>query len=209
MYQVLTYEPTGECLGTVVLLPGRDGRADDMLRYYQQYSTLDHTRFVSVEPFDEWYPAPNGPNDQQAAIWGLKVSVPELDNFISEIEKEYSITRSKIALVGYSAGAVMAIQLVAESDRSFAAIIAHAGAILDPDSLPKCKNNTPVYLIHSKNDDCFDWNERYLPMKEALLKQEYAVLETIENETGGHGVSQEDIIAASNFLKKEFLYPSS
>ena len=203
MYNVYERLPIGECVGTVILLPGRGQHTQDMLRSYDQYSNLDCMRLIGIGPIDEWYPAPNGANDQLDAIWGLKISVPELDFFIEKIEKEIGINRDKIALSGFSAGAVMAIQLAALTKSKFAAVISHNGAILDPRSLPQSSNDTPIFLIHNKNDDCFSWDERYIPMKDSLLKNGYK-LEFIESEEGDHYMHQEDVENAGIWLRKVF-----
>lgn len=206
MYKVLTSEPEGDCLGTIILMVGRGGRAIDMLQYYKEVCELDRTRLIAVEPLDEWYPAPKSPDDQQEAIWGLKVSVPEFDYFISELEKDYSTNRSEIVLCGFSAGAVMAIQVAAYSDKPFAAVISHAGAILAPDAMPLAKHDTPFLLIHSKDDQCFSWDERYIPMKKALLRNEYSV-ELCEREDGDHAIDAEDVVDAAIFLADILEYP--
>lgn len=206
MYKVLICEPEEACLGTIVLMVGRNGRAIDLLKYYKEFCELERTRLISIEPVDEWYPAPRSPEDQQEAIWGLKVSVPQFDTFVSEIEKDFKTDRSQIVLAGFSAGAVMAIQVAAYSENPFAAVISHNGAILAPDELPESKHKTPIFLIHSKNDECFGWEERYLPMKKALLKKGYTV-ELCEKEDGDHSIDPEDIADAAIFLADILEYP--
>lgn len=208
MYEILTREPEGSCLGTILFLPGRDGKAIDILRYYEGVGELQHTRFIAVQPSSEWYPAPNGSEDQEAAIWGLKLSVPEFDSFVSELEKVFSINRSEIALVGYSAGAVMAIETASVSGNNFAAVVSHSGAILEPSELVVARNKTPILLIHSKDDDCFEWEERYLPMKSALINKKYNV-NFIENYNGGHSISYQNIFDSSIFLANIFKHPES
>lgn len=206
MYKIFTYEPDCDCLGTIVLLVGRGGKAIEMMDYYREYCELDKTRLIAMEPFDEWYPAPRSPEDQEDAICGLKVSIPEFDSFISELEIKYSTDRSKIALSGFSAGAVMAIQVATYSAKPFAAVISHNGAILNPDSLPMAVHDTPMFLIHSKDDKCFDWHERYLPMKKSLMEKEYTV-ELCEKEEGDHSIDPKDVADAAIFLANIFQYP--
>jgi len=200
MYSVLVREPEKDCLNMAVLLPGRGQPSEDMLARYDRYAELDYTLLLAVEPVEEWYPAPKGANNQMEAVWGLKLSVPDFNDFVEKIEQEYQIPRSKIALVGFSAGAVMAIQAAAWTNRPYAAVVAHNGAILDPADLPQAKHDTPFLLLHNKNDDCFSWDERYLPMKVAMVNKKYN-LEVIENELGGHYISPEDVGLAGAWLK--------
>lgn len=206
MYKILSYEPKNSCLGTIILMTGRNGRAIDLLKYYEKFCELEKTRLISIEPIDEWYPIPYSPENQQEAIMGLKVSIPQFNKLVSKIEKKFKIDRSKIVLAGFSAGAVMAIQVAAHSDKPFAAVISHNGAILAPDELPKSKHKTPILLIHSKNDECFSWEERYLPMKKVLFEKEYTV-EFCEKEYGNHFINPEDIADAAIFLADILEYP--
>jgi predicted esterase len=82
----------------------------------------------------------------------------------------------------------------------FPAIISHAGAILEPSSVPPCKKDTPFLLIHNQNDDVFDWHERYLPMKYSLVNNGYHV-KCVEKECGNHKIYDDDVMEAVSFLK--------
>jgi predicted esterase len=203
MYNVLVREPKDGYLSAAVLLPGRGQPASSIMALYDRFAQMDDIKLLAVEPIDEWYPAPKGANDQMEAVWGLKVSVEEFNDFISSLEIELELDRSKIALVGFSAGAVLAIQAAAYSDRPFGAVVAHAGAILEPLELPQAKHETPFLIMHNQDDDCFSWDERYLPMKLALVDKKYQA-EFIENEIGGHSVTSEDLETAGKWLNHIF-----
>ena len=183
----------------VVLLVGRGQTALNMLSQYD-YADFNEGIVVAIEPFKEWYPCPNGIDDQIEAIEGLKSAIPKIDKLILNLQNQFNLSRDKVSLVGFSAGAVMAIQLAVNSDDQFAKVVSHAGAILDPKNLPQAKNNTPILLIHAKDDDCFSWEERYLPMKKALEKQGFNIT-TKESEYGGHYMMSSE---AMNFLINSF-----
>jgi len=206
MYKAIVRESEGECLGLVVLLPGRGQPAKDMLARYHRFSTLNQFVLVAIEPIDEWYPAPKGAGDQMDAVWGLKLSVPQMDKFIAELEEEFEVDRSNVILSGFSAGAVMAIQLAAFTNIPFNSVIAHNGAILEPNELPKSKHPTKYLVLHNENDDCFSWEERYLPMKNALVERGYD-LEVIENEVGGHFIAPEDVEEAGLWIREQYDLP--
>jgi phospholipase/carboxylesterase len=206
MYEVIVRESEGDCLGLVVLLPGRGQPARDILARYHRFSTLNQFTLIAVEPMDEWYPVPKGSQDQTEAVWGLKLSVPQMDDFIAELEEEFEVDRSNVILGGFSAGAVMAIQLAALTDNPFNSVIAHNGAILEPDELPKSRHSTKYLVLHNENDDCFSWKERYLPMKNALVNQGYD-LEVIESEVGGHYIAPEDVEEAGFWIREQYDLP--
>ena len=168
MYKTVTYEPINP-IGTVILLTGRGGKAETLVLKYKQF--LDKSRLIGIQPIFEWYPMPNGANDQDEAVKGLAESIQKLKDHIDEIKNQYNLTYEEIALIGFSAGAVMAIQIATVFNETFAFVVSHNGAILEPEEIKECSLKTPIMLIHSKNDDCFSWEERYLPMKEALLEK--------------------------------------
>ena len=97
----------------------------------------------------------------------------------------------------------MAIQLAVNSDEEYAGVISHNGAILDPSSLPLAKHKTPFLVFHSKDDDCFFWEERYLPMKEALISQKYNS-QFHEEEDGRHFLLSKHIMTAGDWIEKIF-----
>lgn len=203
-YKVLISKPENYH-GALVLLVGRWGHAEDLMEHYKHCSGLDETLIIAVEPDNEWYPAPISPSDQEDAIKGMEISVPQFDSFLRDIQRGFRVPRIQTALAGFSAGAVMAIQVAANSCDAFAGVVSHAGAVLSPEKLKIAKNNTPYLLIHSKNDDCFGWDERYLPMKIALQKKGY-VVQTKEKEDGGHSMSADDIVLAATFLSDNLGY---
>lgn len=202
MYQIFVKEPTNECVGTIVLLPGRSQPAPDILNRYNRYSNINDMRFIAIEPIEEWYPIPNGVNNQIEAVWGLKLSVSELDEFISRLQVEYEIERSSIVLAGFSAGAVMAIQLATSAETPFKAVVGHNGAILEPDELPQSTSNTKFLILHNQKDERFSWNERYIPMKNALTHKGYDL--TIIENSPGHCMTSEDVQKAGTWIKDLF-----
>lgn len=205
MYQIIVRK-SDNCLGMIILLPGRGQPARDILARYHRYSTLNQFTLVAIEPIDEWYPAPNGAGDQMKSVWGLKVSVPQLDEFIAELEQRFEIDRSNVTLAGFSAGAVMAIQIAAHTDKAFHSVVSHNGAILAPEELPKSSHETKYFVLHNENDDCFSWEERYLPMKNALLERGYD-LEVYENEVGGHYIAPEDVEEVGLWIREQYDLP--
>jgi phospholipase/carboxylesterase len=201
MYNIVNYTPD-TYYGTIIVLPGRGQTAYNLLHGYSKFSGVP-MQIIGIDPFDEWYPIPNGENDQMNAVWGLKISVPDLDICIKKIEKDHNVNRSEIVLAGFSAGAVMAIQIASTSDEPFGGVVVHNGAILEPDKLLPSKHKTPFLLFHNQNDDCFDWKERYIPMKNAFIEKNYKI-KTIENDSDGHYISKENISDAGEWIAEIF-----
>ena len=195
----LVTEPVGSRCGCVVALPGRGGPAE-MMEHLCDYAGLANSLRICLEPFNYmWYPQPNGANDQAAAVGGLRQARKEIFHLLRKIQAMWRLKREEIALIGHSAGAVVSLDVVTHATRPFAAVVAIAGAILTPDAVPKAANKTPILLRHNMDDWCFEWYERYLPMKQALRQNGYA-LSVAEMLKGGHGVSRDDARLAGRFV---------
>jgi predicted esterase len=198
-------EPIGNRQGCIIGLPGRN-IPGEMMERFCKFMSLSNTLAIILEPHRlEWYPQPMGPDNQEEAVEGLKVAITELGKRIGKIQRAFRLRRNQIALMGFSAGAVMAIQVAAKSQQPFAAAVSLAGAILDPDGMSESQNQTPILLRHAIDDECFKWDERYLPMKNSLLEKNYN-LYVSEKSEGGHGVSIEDAKVCGRFIAPHLGY---
>ena len=194
-------------LGCIIALHGRGGSAEYMSKTYKAAVGLEHTEVMGCShPHGVWYPQPWGPKNQEEALCGL----PKARNLV-EATTTYAcdvlnITPEQCALVGFSAGAVVALYTAITSEFNYAAVVSHSGAILNPTMVPSCKKKLHLLLFHSRNDPIFSWEERYLPTKETLLEQKWNA-SFAETETGGHHLYEHDIMTAGLFLAPIFHYP--
>lgn len=184
----------------ILCLPGRGQSGTQLMRGLINHCQFEKTMLVSFTPHNyAWYPLPRNAMDQDAAVNGLPAAVFSIQEELSDIQHEYGIRDENLAILGFSAGAVMSLQYLFETQKRLAAVIAHSGAIFQPERVPEAKNKTPVILFHNTNDDCFDWEERFLPMKKALLMKNYNTFEMVDD--GGHTMYVEDIEQVEMFLK--------
>ncbi len=184
--------------GCVVCLPGLGVPAYVMLKF-AKHMELKRTVMAALEPYRlAWYPRPNGIRDQARTVMGLPYAVAAARDSIEKIKKATDIKNNQIVLMGFSAGAVVGLQLAIQANEPFAACISFAGAIFEPHKVVKAKNQTPIFLQHNKLDDCFDWHERYLPTRDSLKANGYN-LTIAERSEGHHTLYFEDAINASKF----------
>lgn len=196
--------------GCIILLAGRGSTSESMRAYYKDIFPeitilgIDLHHIDPTFPYSEWYPAPNGPNDQAASVEGLKATVKEIQNKLLGVQIKYELKSTEIALAGFSAGAVVA--LAVGMVHPLAAVISHAGAILEPDKIPEAQYTTPFLLIHNLNDQVFKWWERYIPTKKALKKKKYNAhfIENTEDFHFAHSMKHEDIGLVKIFLTPIF-----
>lgn len=185
----------------VICIPGRANDGAMFARDYHTHSNLKNTVFVGPTPVNyAWYPMPVDSNNQKAALSGLPKARKAIESVQEAVEKRFGIPKSKTSLVGFSAGGVMAIQAAAFTEEPYSSVVCHSGAILEPSNLPSCKHyNCPVLLTHNADDYCFDWFERYEPMKNILIKNGYPTY-VLERKQGGHQVSRHDIEQSITFM---------
>lgn len=188
----------------VLMLAGRSHQNNLLPSIYWHDGLRQHMIIGVQTQCYAWYPLPKGEYDSRAAINGIPNAVHNVLKVVSKIEDTYNIPREKIVVLGFSAGGVMAIQVGAHSERPFAGIVCQSGAILDPFDLPESPHpEMPVLLTHSQDDDTFDWEERYIPMKEALIEKNYN-LSASENPWGYHSITTLDIAITKLFLDRCF-----
>jgi predicted esterase len=194
----------------VICLAGRSGCGGRLAAHYQRATELRDTTFIGVTPYSrtghiEWYPQPYSATEQSSAVNGLKTAHDYVEKIITSAMNEFNIPRERIALTGFSAGAVMSLYATTHSNQDLAGVVVHSGACLEANKIPSCKNNTDVLLTHGAKDYCFDWYERYVPMKNNLLKKGYGTF-AMEDPENHHTVSYDDMIFSAEFLAPRLGY---
>ena len=77
----------------------------------------------------------------------------KLNNFISEIKKEFNLKNDKICLSGFSQGCMMSINLGLTADNEYSCIVGFSGKIIDQENLKlRKKVSTNTILIHGDSD---------------------------------------------------------
>jgi predicted esterase len=199
----------GKYQGCVLILPGRGNNGAHFGAQYAAASSLDQTLFVGLTPPNlMWYPQPYGTGDQQEAIKGLKAARRAVKRMIYHIVSKFKIPPHRVALVGFSAGAVVALDVVAHMSSTLAGVVSHSGCILDPASMPPARCPQDVLLFNRNDDRVFLWDERVVPSLQALDQGNYAVQAWAE-ETGGHTVKPSEVARAAIYLAPKLGYPAS
>lgn len=183
---------------TVYLLAGRGMDPRKMFEFFK--GLFPNFNVLTIEPDIEWYPIPNGINDQENAVLGVKKAAQEVANLI----KSSNVPLNKVGIIGFSAGAVVAL----ESSFLFEElgfVISCSGAILEPKNLDLneiSKIKTPYHIIHGKEDKVFSFEERYLPVKKVLENNESFFYE-LEMD---HTLSLKTLHEISIFINEKFTY---
>jgi predicted esterase len=182
------------------MLPGR-GIPGAMMRYLASKIDVKDMGFVIIEPvYLSWYFPPNGIHDQVKSILDIRENKKILADTIKDCLDQLAVPIEDSYICGYSAGGVMALEAHQELDQKFAAVIVLSGALIDEESLVSAKNDNPIIIKHSKDDDCFFWDERYIPMKNKLEEKNYNV-KCHEYFSLGHNLSEFDAHLITSILK--------
>jgi phospholipase/carboxylesterase len=212
---------SGAAKKLVVFLHGYGADGKDLIeigRAWQQY--LPDAAFVSPhapEPCAgapmgrQWFPLTFRDPDER---WrGVNAAAPGLNRFLDAELARRKLPASALALVGFSQGTMMALQVGLRRATAPAAIVGYSGLFVlpnnaEPDAVAgEIKSRPPVLLVHGDQDDL-------IPV-EALFHatQALAALEVpteFHISAGiGHGIDQEGLRHGGEFLARRLRGPAA
>ena len=142
----------------VIFTHGYGSNGDDLIGLAPYWrDALPNTAFVAPnapQPVPgapggfQWWPI--GGADRAA---GARGAAPVLDAFIDAELARHGLTEDRLALVGFSQGTMMALQVGPRRTRQLAGIIGFSGALIDEAGLAaEIKTKPPVLLVHGDAD---------------------------------------------------------
>jgi predicted esterase len=132
----------------VVLVHGRGASAESIFTLADQFEITD-VAYVAPEAADHtWYPysflAPMERNEPK-----LSSALRRLEGVVDDVMRR-GISWNRIALVGFSQGACLALEFTARHAQRYAAIIGLSGGLIGPPGTPRdyagTLEETPVFL---------------------------------------------------------------
>src|SRR5688572_10024632 len=164
----------------VVLLHGLGADGNDLIELGEQWRNwLPDAAFVAPHAPDpcgnvpmgrEWFPLTL--TDPREFWRGVTYAAPGLDAFLDRELARYALPASKLALVGFSQGAMMALHVGLRREAAPAAIVGYSGLLVledgqGPESLKTARSKPLILLIHGDQDDVVPV-EIFFVSKEAL-----------------------------------------
>ena len=134
---------------------------------------------------------------------GAQAGVPSLDAFIDAELTRTGLDASKLALVGFSQGAMMALHVGLRRTPSPTAIVSFSGMLLGLDHLDTITAKPPVFLAHGSVDEIVPFEAMALS-QQALESLNIEVTAYVE-EGVGHGIDGEATWLAGEFLAKNLI----
>ena len=191
----------------VVLLHGVGADGDDLIGLAPYLAPLLP---------DAEFLAPNGPypcdmapfgrqwfslQDRDPAVLGAGVAAtaPILDAFLDEALKARNLDGSRLALLGFSQGTMMALQVGPRRAVPPAGIVGFSGALLAPERLAvEARSRPKTLLIHGDADPVVPFAA--LAIAEQVLRLNHFPVETLVRPGLGHGIDDAGLHRAGAFL---------
>jgi len=146
----------------VVLLHGYGSNGADLIGLAPYLAkALPRVQFVAPNAPEPVAMAPGGYQwfpiarlDPRLLEQGASRAAGGLDRFLDRELERYGLDESRLALVGFSQGTMMALHVGLRRAKAPAAIVGFSGALVAPDKLKaEAKCTPPILLVHGDRDD--------------------------------------------------------
>ena len=189
---------------TMILVHGRGASAEDIVALAEELE-LDHVAYIAPQAAGRtWYPysflAPIGQNEP-----GLSSGLAVLARLIAELRDE-GVERERIALLGFSQGACLALEFSARHAARYAGVFGLSGGLIGPPGTPRdyegSFDGTPVFLGCSDVDPHIPL-ARVQESADVFRRLDGAVDERIYRGMG-HTVNADEISAIAALVRTRF-----
>jgi phospholipase/carboxylesterase len=151
----------GKADALVILLHGYGSNGADLISLAPYWAkALPGAAFVSpnaIEPIPQvpggyqWFPISN--LDPHLMEQGVRGAAPSVDRFIDRELEKHGLDASRLALVGFSQGTMMALHVGLRRERPAAAILGFSGMLVGARRLKEeMRSKPPVLLAHGDRD---------------------------------------------------------
>ena len=193
----------------VILLHGYGSNGDDLIGLAPHWQgVLPTTAFVSPNAPEPCPGAPGGYQwwgfggaDRGGRAAGAARAAPILDAFIDAELARYGLTEAELALVGFSQGTMMALQVGPHRPRTLAGIVGYSGMLADEAGLADPKiSRPPILLIHGDADAMIP--VAALHQAEAALDRNGFAVQSHVSPGLGHGIDLAGLELGGQFLAR-------
>ena len=206
-----------------MLLHGFGSDGNDLIELGKQWRTLlpdaaflaphAHQPCAGAPMGRQWFPlsAARGVDDARSADdrWnGAEAATPVIDAFLDEELAKLGLDESRLALGGFSQGAMMALHVGLRRPRAPAAILGFSGLLVGPERLAEAKARDakgatpPILLIHGDQDTMIPVDAMFIAadqLAEANFPTQWHLAMGV-----GHGIDGGGLRHAGLFLAKAF-----
>lgn len=196
--------PLAEAKGAVVLLHGRGGSAEDILRLAQPFRREGLAYLAPQAAGNTWYPnsflAPREANEPY-----LTSALAKVGSVIAELESS-GIPRDRILIAGFSQGACLATEFVASNPARYAGLIAFTGGLIGPPDANLHHEgslaDTPALFLSGDPDPHVPWQRVQASATE--LERMGAVVTARRYPGRPHTITAEEVELARTLVRDAF-----
>jgi phospholipase/carboxylesterase len=207
---------SGRTESVVVFLHGYGADGADLLGLADPLAPhLPDTAFLAPDapersvanPFGyQWFPIPwiDGSSEAEAAA-GLAAASADLQAWLDQTIAAEGVTADRVALVGFSQGTMMALEIAPRRREELAGVVGFSGRLLRPEMLEaEAMSRPPVLLLHGDADEVVAPSS--MPeAADALSAAGFTVM--AQHMSGmGHGIAPEGLRLALYFLREQLGY---
>jgi phospholipase/carboxylesterase len=199
----------GPATSAVLLLHGYGADGNDLIGLAAEWApALPDTLFYSphapfpceASPFGrQWF----GFQDKPRHLVAVEVATAArvIDQAVEELLKELSIPAGKLALAGFSQGAMMSLHVGLRRPKAVAGILGYSGLLMAPELLgAHLRSKPPVLLVHGSADTVVP--SASLAEAEAALKSHGVPVEAVMRPGLAHGIDPHGLALGQKFLKR-------
>jgi predicted esterase len=137
-----------------IMLHGRGASAEDILGLAAQFSATDIAYLAPQAAGSTWYPYPFLAPLPQNEPW-LGSALEVIAGLLEELHGQ-GVSAERVALMGFSQGACLALEFAARHARRYAAVAGFSGGLIGPPGMPRHYaggfEGTPVFIGCSDSD---------------------------------------------------------
>jgi phospholipase/carboxylesterase len=137
----------------------------------------------------------------QAIEEGVRQAAPLLNEFIDQTLSAYGLEPSRLALVGFSQGTMMALYVALRRRVPVAAVIGYSGMLVGAETMAQTTTAfPPVLLVHGMMDDVVPYTSQ--AAAEQALRHAHVSVETVSSPQLGHSIDERGLQAGLSFLQR-------
>jgi phospholipase/carboxylesterase len=193
----------------VILLHGYGSNGADLIGLVPYWrSALPEALFVSPNAPERCPGAPggfqwwglSGPGSESRAA-GARRAAPILNAFIDAELTKAGLGEDKLALVGFSQGTMMALEVGPRREPALAGIVGYSGMLADDAALAgEVRSRPPILLVHGDADPMIPIAAFY-QARDALIRSGFAVASHVSPGLG-HSIDAAGLTLGEQFLAR-------
>ena len=150
----------------------------------------------------QWFPIPRMDGSSQAeADAGIDAASADLNAFLDARLAEEGLTPDRLALVGFSQGAMMSLQVAPLRSTPIAGVVAISGRLLRPEALTaKAVVKPPILLVHGDQDPVVPFESMAIA-GDALVAAGFPTFVHVMK-GAAHGIAPDGLGVTLKFLKE-------